>query len=188
MISGNLANVNTNGYKSLRPNFQEILDDMKFTGVHLQSTQRMMQQGNLTPTENPLNLAISGDGFFAVELETGEIAYTRDGEFHLDSALNIVNGRGLQLEWEGEIPENTAEVRVNQDGRVLALMNDGSGWVEAGTISLYRVQNPSGLNNYGQSLWLPTEISGEITEGVAGTTGYGRIVGYTIESSNVDVA
>ena len=187
-ISGNLSNVNTIGYKSVRSNFQEILDEMKFGGTYLQSTQRVMTQGSLTPSENALDVAISGEGFYAVEKEDGEIAYTRDGQFQLDSDLNIVDAYGNKLVWEGEIPEDASSIRVNQDGRVLAFLNDEAGWTEAGQINLYKVENPSGMISQGSSLWLPTDVSGEVTEGTPGTIGYGTLVGNTVEQANVDIS
>lgn len=185
-VSHNLSNVNTVGFKSSRSNFQELLEGQRLNGVQLRATQRFMDQGALTQTSNPLDLAINGPGFFAVTLPDGRTAYTRDGQFTLDARRQIVNANGFPLVWDGEIPEDAQDVAVNPDGTVM--VQQGEDWNTAGTISLNRFPNPSGMEGFGNNLWLETEVSGAVETGSADADGYGQIVGSALESANVNIA
>jgi len=184
--SNNLANVYTNGYKSGRLNFQEMLDAKWLEGNQISSTQYSMGQGALVATDNERDLAIQGEGFFQITLPGDVTAYTRDGEFYLDSDRQIVPAGGLPLVWDGEIPEEATKVHVNPDGTVMALVEDE--WEEAGSIELARVPNPSGMDHYGSNLWLETEVSGEVETGAPGEDDMGRIFGSALEQSNVNMA
>lgn len=186
LISNNLANINTNGFKSSRSNFQEMLINLQYGGTQLRATQRFMDQGSLQMTGNPLDLAISGQGFFAVQLPDGRTAYTRDGQFTLDANNRIVNMSGLPLVWNGQVPPDASGITVNQDGTVMAMQ--GGTWTQIGIIPLYSVANPNGLINYGGNLLLETEASGATQSGTAGEQGLGKIKNGALEQSNVNMA
>ncbi|MDD5369515.1 MAG: flagellar hook basal-body protein, partial [Anaerolineaceae bacterium] len=109
-VSHNLANVNTAGYKHSRSNFQELLVGANQSGVHLSSTQVITGQGTLRSTENPMDLAVSGEGFFQVTLPDNRIAYTRDGQFHLDAGQRLVNASGYPVVWQGQLPAGATQV------------------------------------------------------------------------------
>lgn len=186
VVSNNLANVNTIGYKANRANFQELLalNGMK-DGVKLSSTQILTHQGSFQMTGNYLDWAIEGEGFFAVELPDGTTAYTRDGSFTLDGENNLVNGNGYPIIWQGTLPEDTYSVSVSTDGRVSALTE--AGWQEVGTVQLTRFPNPTGLTAYGQNLFLESDISGTAQAATPGQNGYGIIRAQALERSNVDM-
>ncbi len=186
VTSNNLANVNTVGYKRGRANFQELLNDQMQGGARIRATQNLMEQGGLQATENPLDLAIQGTGFFQITLPDGRTGYTRDGQFFMDANRDLVTADGFPLVWNGAIPEDAEDVYVNPDGTVMALQNDT--WNEVGTIELARFANPTGLQNYGQNLWLETDNSGAAEVGAPNTDGYGQIFGGAVETSNVSLA
>jgi flagellar basal-body rod protein FlgG len=186
MVSNNLANVNTTAYKSNRSNFQELLTAQNKNGVQLRSTQMLMGQGSLTTSDDDYDLAIDGYGYFSVTLPDGRTAYTRDGNFTLDSEGQIVNTDGLPLVWDGSIPEGATDIHVNSDGSVMAFENDE--WTQVGTVQISTFDNPNGLQIYGNNLFLETELSGTAQTGTANSEGYGKIVGNALESSNVNVA
>ncbi len=187
VTANNLANVNTNGYKSTRTNFQELVNASSREGITLSSTQAMTGQGALKSTENPLDWAIQGEGFFTVELPDGQQAYTRNGEFLLDGDNNLVTASGYKLVWDGEIPENMSDISITSDGTVQALLNDGS-VVTAGQVQLARFTNPTGLSGLGDNVWAATEASGEAQEVQPGADGSGWISSHAVESSNVDLS
>ncbi len=186
IVSDNLANINTSGFKSSRSNFQELLNATLKSGVEIQSTQRFMDQGSLHKTTNQLDLAINGEGFFAVQMSGGQTAFTRDGEFTLDSQRRIVNANGLPLVWQGQVPQDATEINVNPDGTVIA--RQGSRWNQIGVIQLNRFANPSGMEGFGSNLWLATDVSGQAQSGRADSKGFGQIIGSALEQSNVNIA
>src|SRR5512145_3384121 len=106
VVSNNVANVNTSGFKANRSNFQEMLNDQLKEGTRIPNTQVMQNQGSLRDSDSPLDWAIQGEGFFSVTLPNGDTGYTRDGEFKLDADRNIVNANGYPLVWDGEVPED----------------------------------------------------------------------------------
>ena len=183
--SNNLANVYTNGYKSGRVSFQEMLDANWLEGNKISSTQYSMNQGAIRETGNALDLAIQGRGFFPITLPDERTGYTRDGEFYLDADRSIVNANGFPLEWDGEIPEDAEEIHVNPDGTVMVLIEDE--WEEAGTIELASCPNPSGMEHYGNNMWLETDVSGEMETGAPGADGMGQLFGSALEQSNVNM-
>ncbi len=187
VVSNNLANVNTVGYKTNRTNFQELLasNGMK-DGTKIASTQILTHQGSFQMTGNYLDWAIEGEGFFAVELPDGTTAYTRDGSFTLDGENNLVNGSGYPVIWEGTLPDDTYSVSVSTSGQVAALTE--AGWQEVGTIQLTRFANPTGLSAYGQNVFLETDVSGAAQANTPGLDGYGIIRAQALEQSNVDMA
>ncbi len=186
VASANLANVNTTGFKSARANFQEMLDDAAVSGVRPAATQMLLKPGSLRTTSNPLDLAVEGEGFFAVQLPDGRTAYTRDGTFSRDSNNQIVTATGLRLVWQGQLPANLEDVHVNPDGTVMA--QQAGVWSQVGQIPLTRFNNPTGLAGFGQNMWLATDASGAAQNGTATAAGYGTIHGNTLESANVNLA
>lgn len=184
-VSHNLANFNTVGFKQSRLNFKEMLTDAQYNGLRLSSSQLFMHQGEILMTENPLDLTISGEGWFAVRLPDDRIAYTRNGQFKMDVDRTLVDVSGHPLVWEGEIPLEAESVDVGLDGTVNVMIENQ--WQEAGKIQLHRCSNPSGLLSFGENLWLETEASGQFEAGDPITEGYGSIYNHSVEGSNVDV-
>jgi flagellar basal-body rod protein FlgG len=184
--SNNIANINTAGYKSSRSNFQELLTTKELEGVHLSSTQMMTGQGNLKTTENPLDLAIEGDGYFSVKLADGKTGYTRDGQFIQDSAGKLVTSSGAVLNWSGTIPADVEEIQIDKNGAVQTRV--GETWTTAGNISLTRFTNPSGLTTYGNNIFLESTSSGTAQTGTPGATNFGTIASQSVEMSNVNLA
>src|SRR5512147_3254489 len=109
VTSNNIANVNTSGFKANRSNFQEMLTEQLKEGTRIPNTQLMPMQGSLRDSDNPLDWAIQGEGFFSVTLPNGDTGYTRDGEFTLDANRDIVNANGYPLVWDGEVPETAVD-------------------------------------------------------------------------------
>ncbi|MFZ5808662.1 MAG: flagellar hook-basal body protein [Chloroflexota bacterium] len=186
LVSHNLSNINTAGFKTSRSNFQEMLNQRIYNGVQLRTTQRFMDQGAFKQTSRPLDLAINGGGFFAVTLPDGRTAYTRDGEFTLDSNRQIVNANGFPLVWDGSIPDDAEEVNVETDGSVMVLQ--GGTWNQAGVIQLARFPNENGLEGFGNNLWLETTVSGAPIIGAPTSEGYGEVRNHMLEQSNVNIA
>ncbi len=185
--SNNLANVNTAGFKTSRSNFQEMLNQKLQEGSRLVSTQLMMTQGSLRDSDNPLDWAIQGDGFFSVTLPDGTTGYTRDGQFVLDADRNLVTASGYPLVWEGEIPEDATDINIKPDGTVAALDADGQS-VDIGTVQLTRFPNPTGLTSHGDNVWLESDASGAAQTGTPGDENYGLISSHKVEQSNVDLS
>ncbi len=184
--SNSLANINTTGYKSSRLNFQELLDGVTRSGVKVSASQVMMTQGKLQNTGILSDVAINGEGFFAVTLPDGTTAYTRDGSFLLDKNKKLLNGSGYPINFQGTIPATATEVTIDQNGTIHALVEDA--WVMAGTIQLTRFTNPGGLTNFGSNLWSESLNSGTPQTGAPGTTNLGTLAPGTLESSNVNMA
>ena len=175
VVSHNLANINTPGFKSSRSAFQELLDEQGLAGVEIGTTQRMMSQGSMLLSDDPLDMAVQGEGFFAVRIDDERIGYTRDGQFSLDMDRNIINADGYPLIWDGAVPEDAEDVHINPDGTVMVAQ--AGTWNEIGTITGYRFTNVQGLQSFGQNLWLESELSGEAQEGGFNEDGYGQVIG-----------
>jgi flagellar basal-body rod protein FlgG len=206
VISNNLANVNTTGYKYSRPIFNDLLYQtvrqpgaqssqnteipsglMVGTGVRTLSTQKFYSQGNIIQTENPLDMAISGRGFFEVLLPDGDIAYTRDGTLQLDSQGRMVTSNGYLLQPSITVPANTLSVTVGEDGVVSALVSGSATPTQIGAIQISDFINPAGLQPMGDNLLKETAASGSPTSGSPGVSGLGRTLQGSLESSNVNV-
>jgi flagellar basal-body rod protein FlgG len=187
VTSNNLANINTAGFKANRSNFQEILNQRLKEGNRVVATQLLPAQGSLRDSENPLDWAIQGAGFFSVTLPDGTIGYTRDGQFTLDADRNLVTARGYPLVWEGEIPEGATDIRILSNGTITALEADGQS-VEIGTVQLTRFPNPSGLDSFGDNIWLESDASGAAQAGAPGEENFGLISSHKVEQSNVDIS
>jgi len=185
-VSNNLANINTIGYKRSRLNFQELLDRGFREGNYIATTQVMTEQGAIRNSDNPMDVAISGEGFFAVELGDGEVGYSRNGQFQVDADNNLVNSAGYPIVWDGDIPDGVEEIHFTQDGSVMA--RQGETWTIVGQLELYRFDNPTALTRKGENIWLESEISGEAQAGQPGVEGMGQIVPRALEQSNVDLS
>ncbi len=205
-IANNLANVNTTGFKRDRVAFSDLFYDIQRqpgaqadqqnevpsgiqlgNGVRVLGTQKVFTTGNFANTGQELDLAIVGKGFFQVEQPTGEIAYTRNGQFSLNSNAEIVNGDGLPLVPNLQLPENSLSLTVGSDGVVSVTLAGDANPVEIGQISLVNFANPAGLEAKGGNLYLATGSSGEPLEGVAGEDSLGALKQGTLEGSNVSV-
>ncbi len=205
-ISNNLANVNTNGFKKSRVTFQDLMyQTLKNAGtpnnqgsqvptgievghgVRPAATQKLFGQGSLKSTENPLDLAIQGNGFFQILLPDGTNGYTRDGAFKLDSNGQLVTSDGYLLQPPVTIPANATDVMVNEEGVVAYLEPGNDQPQEAGQLELSNFSNPAGLKSIGQNIFKSTAASGQAVFGLPTQEGYGSIAQRFLESSNVKV-
>ncbi|EMP56647.1 flagellar basal body rod protein FlgG [Marinobacter santoriniensis NKSG1] len=205
-ISNNLANVNTTAFKRDRAQFQDLLYQIKRqpgglntqnselpsglqlgTGVRVVGTTKQFSQGNLQVTDQPLDMAINGRGFLQVETPDGQIAYTRDGEFQLNSNGDVVTPDGFPLVPNINVPDNATNVTIGKDGTVSAVVDDQTAPINLGQITLVDFVNPQGLQAVGNNLYKATTASGDPNEGEAGLAGLGTIEQGQIESSNVEV-
>jgi len=187
-VSNNLANFTTTGYKQNRVNFQEVLNGVQLSGVRTASSQMDMEQGSVQSSTSPLHMMIDGKGFFGIRLANGSVAYTRDGTFSIDAKADIVDAYGNKLIWNGDIPADVSQIDVERDGTIKVTRGDSEVWQNVGTISLYQVPNPSGMTALGNNLLLDNEASGKATTGNPGRNGFGQVVNFALEGSNVDLA
>jgi flagellar basal-body rod protein FlgG len=206
VIANNLANVNTAGFKKSRVDFQDLLyDTIQPAGVdssestevptgvqighgsRVVSITKMFSPGEYINTKNELDLAIAGDGFFKISMPEGSSAYTRAGNFSLDSEGRIVTPDGFLLEPEIAVPTDTVSLSVGLDGTVSVLQAGEAQPTEIGTIELYRFINPAGLKSIGKNLYLESEASGDEIAGRAGENGLGYLEQGYLEMSNVSV-
>lgn len=204
-ISNNLANVNTVGFKRNRAVFEDLLyqaqkmpgaengGDTQLptglqlgTGVRVTATQRQFTAGSLETTNQPLDMAINGRGFFRLLMPDGEVSYTRNGQFHLDSDGRIVNSNGFPLEPEIVVPENTSSITVGRDGTVTVTQaGEANDEQEIGQIEVVDFINPAGLLAMGNNVYVETAGSGAPLDGVGGEDGFGAVEQLTLELSNV---
>lgn len=206
VISNNLANVNTAGFKRSRADFQDLLYETMRppgtstpggsqvpTGIQIGhgtrtvSTQKIFIQGNFQHTQNELDMAIEGNGFFQIIQANGDIAYTRSGNFKIDSEGRIVSPDGFLLEPELTIPSDAMAISIGTDGIVSVLQPGQTAPTEVGTLELARFINPAGLQSMGRNLYTQTAASGDPITGVPGEDGYGTIAQGYLEMSNVSV-
>lgn len=205
-ISNNLANVNTTGFKRDQAVFQDLLYQINRqpggmntqnselpsglqlgTGVRVAGTTKQFTQGNLEVTEQPLDLAVNGRGFFQVQMPDGEIAYTRDGQFQLNADGDVVTPSGFLLEPNITVPENATKVTIGRDGTVTAVVDNEAQPVNLGEVSLVDFVNPQGLQAMGDNLYRATNASGDPAEGEPGIGGLGTVEQGMTEASNVEV-
>jgi flagellar basal-body rod protein FlgG len=206
VIANNLANVNTAGFKKTQAQFQDLLyqtlrpagvaefqgqivpTEMQVGhGVKLSSTQKVFSQGELQKTQNDLDLAINGDGFFQIQQPDGTIAYTRDGNFEISQDGILVTTDGLMLQPQITIPANAMKLSVGADGNVNVLLPQQVQPQNVGRIELARFINPAGLRNIGNNLYLETVSSNPPLLGNPAENEFGRIEQGYIEYSNVSV-
>lgn len=187
VVSNNLANVNTAGYRSSRANFQELLSKVNRDGNTMLNTQILTQQGSLATSTSALDWAIEGEGFFQVTLPDGTIGYTRDGRFGFDGEGALVNASGYPLVFEGTLPEGVTEIGLTKDGAIQALTADGE-VVDVGQLELARFVNASGLRNYGTNIYVASDSSGEPIVGAPNSENFGVVKTYAYEQSNLNIA
>jgi flagellar basal-body rod protein FlgG len=207
VISNNLANVSTSGFKRSRAVFEDMLyqtvrepgaqstqqttlpSGLQIgTGVRNVATTRIHTQGNLSQTGNTLDLAINGEGFFQIQQPDGTTAYTRDGSFSRDAQGQIVTASGMPLQPAITVPANALSVTIGQDGTVQITTQGNATPTTLGTIQLATFVNPAGLSSQGQNLYIETAASGTPSTNTAGTNGTGLISQGYVETSNVNVA
>ena len=205
VISNNLANVNTTGFKRDRAVFEDLLYQnirqaggqtstntqaptglMLGTGVRIVATEKLNVQGNMINSQNPLDVAISGEGHFQVTQPDGTTAYTRDGGFTVSATGQLVTSSGSLLSPALTIPPNAQTITIGRDGTVSVELNTG-GQAVLGQIQIARFLNPAGLTPVGQNLMKQTPASGAPTVGAPGTGGAGNLMQGTLEASNVNV-
>lgn len=206
-IANNLANANTTGYKARRAQFQDLLYQSLVApgtsagqstvvpaglqlglGTRTAGNEISFQQGSFTNTNNPLDLVIQGLGFFQVKQASGELAYTRNGAFQLDSTGALVTSDGNALQPQITIPAAAQSVNIARDGTVTFVLPGQTQAQNAGQITLATFQNPAGLTSLGGSLYTPTDASGAAVIGTPGSTeGQGTILQGYVEQSNVSV-
>ncbi|MFA5104066.1 MAG: flagellar basal-body rod protein FlgG [Candidatus Margulisiibacteriota bacterium] len=156
-------------------------------GVRVVGTPKDFSQGTIEVTNNPLDMAIEGEGFFQMRLPDGSIAYGRAGDFHADNAGNLVDPNGRLLDPPVVFPDNTTSVLVKSDGTIMVSINDSLDLTEIGQLSLAKFSNPSGLKSLGQNLYAQTDAAGDPMIGVPGQTGFGTIQQSALEQANVDI-
>jgi len=207
VISNNIANMTTTGFKRQRADFHDLIYQNKVRpgataadsgttvpsglqfglGVSLGSIQRIHEQGTLQLTENNLDLAINGEGFFQIELPDGETAYTRQSVYQVNDQGEIVTPQGFRLQPGFTVPQDTLDIVVNTQGEVLAKIADQVDFQNLGQIELATFINPAGLEAIGDTMFLETTASGDVQTGNPGEDIFGSIRQGAIENSNVNI-
>lgn len=208
MISNNLANVNTNGYKRGRAVFEDLMyqtlrqpgaqvgDANQLpsglqigTGVRTVATERIHQQGGMKNTGNSMDIAIQGKGFLQVELPDGTFAYTRAGSLQVDQNGQLTTAGGYPIQPSINIPDNTLTLTFGRDGMVSVTQPGAAGQsVQVGQLQLSTFINEAGLQSMGENLYLETDASGTANTTNPGLDGAGLIMSQYVETSNVNVA
>ena len=206
VVSNNLANVNTTGYKRARAVFEDLLyqnlrqaggqtsQETELptglslgTGVRTVATQKLHTQGNLIQTNNTFDTAIQGKGFFQILKPNGDIGYTRNGEFQVNSTGQLVNSSGYRVQPDIIIPENALSITIGSDGIVSVTQPGNPAPAQVGVLQLADFVNPAGLQSIGGNLYLETGASGAPVVGSPDTNNLGSLIQGSIESSNVNV-
>ena len=206
VIANNLANVNTTGFKKDRAEFETLAYQTMTapgapasaenryatglslgSGVQMTGTARVNTQGAMTQTDNPLDMAIEGDGFFQVLRPDGTTGYTRAGNFSLSAEGQIVTSDGMRLQPEISVPEGATAITIGADGTISAQLQGQAAPTELGRIELARFVNPSGLQAMGGNLYAESAASGTPQVGTPGLDGRGSLRQGSLEGSNVNV-
>jgi flagellar basal-body rod protein FlgG len=206
VISNNLANVSTNGFKKAHAVFEDLMyQNLRQVGsntaeqstlptglqvglgVRTVATSRNFSQGSLQQTSNNMDVAIQGNGFFQVTMPDGTTGYTRDGSFQIDSQGRMVNANGLLVQGGITVPSNSTSLTVAANGTVSASIPGTTAPQNIGTITLASFVNPAGLEPRGQNVYTESASSGQPNAGTAGTNGLGSIMQGYVETSNVNV-
>jgi flagellar basal-body rod protein FlgG len=206
VISNNLANVNTTGFKQDRAVFEDLLYQtirqpgaqtttdnqlpsglMIGTGVRTVATEKLHTQGNIIQTNNALDVAIDGRGFFQILLPDGDLAYTRDGSFQINADGDVVMSNGYLLDPGLNIPEDAQSITIGVDGTVSVTQPGDNEPTVIGEIELADFVNPAGLQPVGENLFKETGASGVPIVGTPTLDGFGRLIGGALETSNVNV-
>lgn len=207
VVSNNIANVNTTGFKRERAVFEDLLyqnirqvgasstQDTQLpsgfsigTGVRVVATEKLHSQGNLTNTGNPLDMAVQGKGFFQVLMPDGSLAYTRDGSFQVNQDGQLVTSSGYQVQPAITVPEGAQSITVGSDGTISVLLPGSTAATQVGSMQLTNFINPAGLQAIGQNLLLESGSSGAPQTGTPGLNGLGTLTQGSVESSNVNIA
>ncbi len=206
VISNNIANMRTTGYKRQRAEFQDLLyehvrrigtqtsdqGNLLPVGIDLGSgvkavgTPRIMTQGTLTPTGKNFDIAIRGEGFFKIQLPDGTFAYTRDGSFEMDAQGRMVTAEGFVVQPGITIPPNASSVTINPQGQVSVTLPNATTPTVLGQITLTRFVNKAGLQAVGDNLFVETPASGVPTDGVPSLDGMGDLQQGNLEAANVE--
>jgi flagellar basal-body rod protein FlgG len=206
IISNNIANMRTTGFKKQRVEFQDLLYQsyrrsgsqtsdqgtvvpvgiQVGSGVHTAATPRIMSQGSVVPTEAELDLAIRGEGFFMVQLPDGRTAYSRDGSLQRDNSGQLVTADGYAVQPGITIPDGANQVSISADGMVQAYLGTDAAPTQLGQIQLARFVNKTGLEPIGNNLFTETGSSGEAQLGVPNIDGMGDVMQGYLESANVN--
>lgn len=206
VISNNIANVNTTGFKKSRVEFQDMLSQAVKTpgaminqgtfqpvgieyglGVKTSATTRVFSQGSAISTDRNLDIAIQGEGFLQVMRADGTLGYTRDGSLEVDSNGQLCTSDGLLIQPQIAIPQDTTELNITEDGTVSVKQGNSNTQTIAGTLQLVRFQNPSGLLAVGHNTYVETAASGNPIQDTPGQNGMGTITQGFLEGSNVQV-
>lgn len=207
VVSNNLANVNTNGFKKGRAVFEDLIyqtirqpgaqatQEAQLpsgltlgTGVRTVATEKLFGQGNIIQTSNSLDIAIQGQGFFQILMPNGELGYTRDGAFQLNADGEVVMSNGYALQPGLVVPQNTQTISIGTDGTVSAQLPGEAAPVELGAIQLADFINPAGLQAVGENIYLETAASGNAQQSNPGQNGVGTVAQGALEASNVNMA
>ncbi len=205
-IANNLANANTTAYKARRTQFQDLVyqnlvqpgaaagqQSTVPTGLQIglgarpSANEILFSQGSFSETDNPLDLVVQGSGFFQIKQPSGELAYTRDGSFQINSTGNLVTSSGNLVEPQITIPAQAQAINIAADGTVSYTLSGQSTTQLAGQIQLANFQNPAGLNGIGGNMYLPTDASGQPVVSNPGTEGAGTLMQGYLEQSNVNI-
>ncbi len=206
VISNNIANMNTTGFKRQRAEFQDLLyqniervganssDTGTITptgiqlgvGVKTGGVYRITEQGAVIGTENPLDIAINGNGYFSITLPNGDIAYTRAGSFQLGPTGEVVTLEGYLVGPGLTIPQDAVDISINPEGEILASLQGQLAPTNVGRLELVTFPNPAGLQAIGNNQFLETPASGAANVGVANTPGFGVMLQKFLENSNVN--
>ena len=206
VVSNNLANVNTTGYKQSRAVFEDLLyqnvrqsggsssqstllpTGMTLgTGVRVVATEKLHTQGSVQNTEQALDVAINGRGFLQIQMPDGDTAYTRDGSLKLDDQGQLVTSSGYIVQPGISIPDGAQSITIGSDGIVSVKLSGQTSPTQVGTIEIADFINPVGLQAMGENLYVETAASGPATSGTPGLSGLGTLVQGALEGSNVNV-
>ncbi|HRI77870.1 MAG TPA: flagellar basal-body rod protein FlgG [Alphaproteobacteria bacterium] len=207
VISNNIANMTTTGYKRQRAEFQDLLYQTKVRpgasssdqgttvpagiqqglGVKAGSVYRINEQGALQMTGNPFDIAIKGEGYYMITLPSGETGYTRDGSFQLDQDGQLVTSEGYDVQPGITIPPDAVDVTVNASGEILVKLQNQTALTNVGQIQLATFANDAGLEAIGNNILMETEASGTAVVSNPGEPGYGQLEQGALETSNVNI-
>jgi flagellar basal-body rod protein FlgG len=206
VVSNNLANVNTTGFKQDRAVFEDLLyqnvrqsggqtsQDTELptglnvgTGVRVVATEKLFTQGGMLQTGNALDVAIKGRGFFQVLMPDGNLAYTRDGTFQKSADGELVTANGYSIQPSIQIPQEAQSITIGADGTVSVQLPGQAQTSQVGNLDTVDFINPTGLQPIGENLYIETASSGTANPGTPGQDGFGSLVQGALEGSNVNV-
>ena len=206
VVSNNLANVNTTGFKQGRAVFEDLLyqtvrqsggqtsQDTELpsglnlgTGVRVVATEKLFSQGSILQTDNALDVAVKGRGFFQILTPDGNVAYTRDGTFQRNSQGELVTASGYLVQPSITIPDGAQSITIGTDGTVSVQLAGSASPSQVGTLETVDFINPVGLQPIGENLYIETASSGTAQAGTPGLNGFGAVMQGSLEGSNVNV-